>query len=245
MPFTEAYSPGREDGILKQIMIDAGGLQWQRIPVRTKLILKGDDLLSAIEEGLKDAEITVEQDDILFVSEKAVGASQGRYYLLDDGSLQPRRLAVVLSRFVTKTPHGIGLGMPETMECALRECGTLRILFAAFTGALGKLLGRKGDFYRIAGSKARSIDGPTNGTLPPFNRAVSLAPEDPDGVSERIAAHFKCRAAVVDVNDLGGNILGTYPTDMDSNLLVEILRDNPLGQGTEGTPAGIIRKATP
>lgn len=133
--------------------------------------------------------------------------------------------------------------MPETMECALRECGTPRILFAAFIGALGKLFRRKGDFYRIAGSKARSIDGPTNGTIPPFNRAVSLAPDNPDGVSREISERFECKAAVVDVNDLGGNILGVYPTELERDLLIEILSDNPLGQGTASTPVGIIRKA--
>ncbi len=205
--------------------------------------MKGDNLLEAIEESLQEADATLLPDDILFVSEKAVGASQGRYYLLDDGSLKPRRLATLLSRFVTKTPGGIGLGMPETMECALRECGTPKILFAAFIGALGKLFGRKGDFYRIAGTKARSIDGPTSGTIPPFNRAVSLAPENPDGVSREIAEHFKCHAAVVDVNDLGGNILGVFPSELDRDLLIEILDDNPLGQGTASTPVGIVRKA--
>jgi len=131
--------------------------------------------------------------------------------------------------------------MPETMECALRECGSPRILFAAFIGALGKLIGRKGDFYRIAGHKARSIDGPTEGTIPPFNRAVSLAPENPDGVAEDLAREWGCRAAVVDINDLGGNILGVFPAELDQELLVEILRDNPLGQGHESTPVGIVR----
>lgn len=227
---------------MKQTVINAGDCSWQRISVKTKLILKDDDLLSAIADGLKESEVTLLPDDVLFVSEKAVGASQGRYYLLDDDSLHPRFLAKLLSRFVTKTPHGIGLGMPETMECALRECGTPRILFSAIVGALGKLIGRKGDFYRIAGSKARSIDGPTNGTIPPFNRAVSLAPEDPNGISESIAKRFNCKAAVVDINDLGGNILGIYPADLNEELLIEILRDNPLGQGVESTPAGIIRK---
>ena len=227
---------------MKQTVIDACDCSWQRIPVKTKLILKDDDLLSAIADGLKESEVTLLPDDVLFVSEKAVGASQGRYYLLDVDSLHPRFLAKLLSRFVTKTPHGIGLGMPETMECALRECGTPRILLSAIVGALGKLIGRKGDFYRIAGSKARSIDGPTNGTIPPFNRAVSLAPEDPNGVSESIAKRFNCKAAVVDINDLGGNILGIYPANLNEELLIEILRDNPLGQGVESTPAGIIRK---
>jgi hypothetical protein len=135
--------------------------------------------------------------------------------------------------------------MPETMECALRECGTPRILFAAFVGALGKLVGRRGDFYRVAGHRARSIDGPTSGTIPPFNRAVSLAPEDPEGVARELSGRFGCPAAVVDINDLGGNILGAFPTGLDRELLVEILRDNPLGQGHESTPVGIIRPVSP
>ena len=227
---------------MNQKIINARGVAWERIPIKTRLILKGDNLLEAIEEGLKKADAVLLPDDILFVSEKAVGASQGRYYLLDDGSLKPRRLAVLLSRFVTKTPGGIGLGIPETMECALTECGTPRILFAAFISAFGKLFGRKGDFYRIAGTKARSIDGPTSGTIPPFNRAVSLAPENPGGVSRSIAEHFHCGAAVVDINDLGGNILGIFPPELDRDLLVEVLIDNPLGQGTASTPVGIVRK---
>jgi len=224
-----------------QSEISAGGRTWLRIPVKTRLILKGDDLSDALSQGLSQADIAPGKDDILFVSEKAVGASQGRYFLLDEGEVRPGRLAVFLSRHVTRTPAGIGLGIPETMQCAIDECGAARILLAAAAGFLGKLLGRKGDFYRVAGPRARSIDGPTNGTLPPFNRAVSLAPLDPDGVARRLSERFGCGAAVVDINDLGGNILGAWPKSVDRGLLVEILSDNPLGQGTQQTPAGIVR----
>ena len=212
-----------------------------RVPVTTRLILRGDDLSEAISQGLSQAGLTTGEDDILFVSEKAVGASQGRYFLLDEGEVRPGRLAVFLSRHVTRTPAGIGLGIPETMQCAIDECGAARILLAAAAGFLGKLLGRKGDFYRVAGHRARSIDGPTNGTLPPFNRAVSLAPLDPDGVARRLSERFGCGAAVVDINDLGGNILGAWPKSIDRRLLLEILADNPLGQGTQQTPVGIVR----
>jgi len=224
-----------------QTEISAGGRTWLRIPLKTRLILKGDDLSDALSQGLSQADIAPGKDDILFVSEKAVGASQGRYFLLDEGEVRPGRLAVFLSRHVTRTPAGIGLGIPETMQCAIDECGAARILLAAAAGFLGKLLGRKGDFYRVAGPRARSIDGPTNGTLPPFNRAVSLAPLDPDGVARCLSERFGCGAAVVDINDLGGNILGAWPKSVDRGLLVEILSDNPLGQGTQQTPAGIVR----
>lgn len=227
---------------MSENIIDICGVKYQRIPIKTRLILKGDSIEDAIAEGLDHIGEIVSTDDILFISEKAVGAAQGRYFLLDDPALTVRPLARFLSRLVTKTPSGIGLGMPETMECALRECGSYRILFAAFVSALGKLVGRKGDFYRVAGHKARSIDGPTNGTIPPFNNAVSLSPLNPDGVCKTLAEIFRCKTAVVDINDLGGNILGVFPLDLDKKLLVEILSDNPLGQGTASTPAGLIRK---
>lgn len=223
--------------------IKVDGRAYIRIPVRTRLILRGDDLLDAISEGLREAGLEPRAEDVLFVSEKAVGASQGRYYLLDEGEVRPGTLARFLSRHVTRTPAGIGLGMPETMQCALEECGAVRILLAAAAGALGRLLGRRGDFYRVAGPCARSIDGPTRGTIPPFNRAVSLAPRDPEGVARRLADRFGCRAAVVDVNDLGGNVMGAWPDALDRGLVCRVLADNPLGQGCAGTPAGIIREA--
>ena len=225
----------------KTPVIAAGKKEWLRIPVKTRLILRGDDLVDAIQEGLSRAGLTLSTEDTLFVSEKAVGGSQGRYFVLGEDELYVRPLARFLSKYVTRTPAGIGLGMPETMECALRECGAIRILFAAVVGGITRLFGRRGDFYRIVGSCARSIDGPTKGTIPPFNNAVSLAPLDPEGVSEALSKKFSCAAAVVDINDLGGNILGCFPLDKDRNLLLEILQDNPLGQGTAQTPAGIIR----
>lgn len=225
---------------MKQTEIEVRGVRYARIPVKTRLILRGDDLIGAVSEGLAQAGLSPSAEDILFISEKAVGASQGRYFLLDDPTLVARPLARFLSRYVTRTPSGIGLGMPETMECALREVGAPRILLAASVSAVTRLFGRRGDFYRIVGPLARSIDGPTRGTIPPFDRAVSLAPLEPDGVSRRLSEAFGCRAAVVDINDLGGNVLGCWPSSIDRRLLVEILSDNPLGQGRESTPVGIV-----
>ena len=183
----------------------------------------------------------VQFGDLLFVTEKIVAITQGRSYPID--SVQPRKLATFLSKYVTKTSYGIGLGMPETMEMALRECGTPRILFAAAVSAVTKAFGRKGDFYRIAGDKARAIDGPTSGTIPPFNKAVVLGPERP----REVAAHLKdmlggtADVAVVDINDIGGNILGSTMDKAGEARLVRILRDNPLGQGHQSTPLGIVR----
>jgi hypothetical protein len=224
----------------KALVVSVDGASFSRIPIRTRVVMPGDDLDDVIREYAADA---VQPGDLLFVTEKIVAITQGRSFLVED--IQPRRLARFLSRYVSRTPHGIGLGMPETMEMALRECGTVRILFAAGVSAVTKAFGRKGDFYRIAGDKARAIDGPTSGTIPPYNKAVVLGPERPREVAEHVRALLGGVAdvAVVDINDLGGNILGSTLDRAGERRLVAILRDNPLGQGHESTPLGVVRPA--
>ncbi|MDU0368544.1 coenzyme F420-0:L-glutamate ligase [Microbacterium sp. KSW4-17] len=214
------------------------GTSYARIPIRTRVVMPGDDLDAFILEYAKEA---VQPGDLLFVTEKIVAITQGRSFKLD--SITPRKLALFLSKYVTRTPYGIGLGMPETMEMALRECGTPRILFAAAVSAVTKAFGRKGDFYRIAGDKARAIDGPTKGTIPPYNQAVVLGPERPREVAARLKSllGIDLDVAVVDINDLGGNILGSTMDKAGEKRLVAILKDNPLGQGHESTPLGIVR----
>ncbi|APZ34492.1 MULTISPECIES: coenzyme F420-0:L-glutamate ligase [Microbacterium] len=224
----------------KALTVTVDGATFARIPIRTRVVLPGDQLDPFITEY---AGPVVRDGDILFVTEKIVAITQGRSYTLDE--IQPRALARFLSKYVTRTSYGIGLGMPETMEMALRECGTPRILFAAAVSAVTKLFGRRGDFYRIAGDKARAIDGPTSGTIPPYNKAVVLGPERPT----EVAAHLKtllgvdAEVAVVDINDIGGNILGSTLDKPGEQRLVRILSDNPLGQGHQSTPLGVIRAA--
>lgn len=225
----------------KALAVEVGGASYQRIPIRTRVVMPGDSLEEFIREY---APAHLRAGDTLFVTEKIVAITQGRSFRLDE--IQPRRLARFLSKYVTRTPYGIGLGMPETMEMALRECGTPRILFAAAVAAVTKALGRKGDFYRIAGDRARAIDGPTSGTIPPYNKAVVLGPENPVQVArdlQKLVGVPGVDVAVVDINDIGGNILGSTLDRAGEQRLVEILGDNPLGQGHQSTPLGVIRRA--
>ena len=182
------------------------------------------------------------EGDILFISEKSVACSQKRAIPLKD--IHPRPLARTLCKFVYKSPYGIGLKIPQTMEMALQECGSLRILFAALISAIGKLFGIRGWFYKIAGYRAESIDGPTPYTLPPYNECVVLGPEKPDLVASEISKRIGHDVAIVDVNDLQGKVLGVSGKHMDKILIARILKDNPLGQSAQQTPMGIIRKAS-
>ncbi|CAM4288199.1 coenzyme F420-0:L-glutamate ligase [Erysipelothrix inopinata] len=225
----------------KNLEIVVNGESYQRLPIKTHVVMPNDNILTIIDQYVPEH---LEDGDILFITEKIVAITQGRAYPIKD--VKPRKLAYTLSKHVTKTPHGIGLGMPETMEMALRECGTPRILFAAGVSALGKIVGRKGDFYNVAGYKARSIDGPTNGTIPPYNEYVVLGPENPDEVAKEVKKYLNknIEVVIVDINDLGGNILGASSKLVDLDLMVKILKDNPLGQKSQSTPMGIIRKVS-
>lgn len=224
----------------KPLVRAVAGTAFERIPIRTHVVMDGEDIVEIVT---RYAAPVVAPGDILFVTEKIVAITQGRAYPVD--SIEARPLAHTLSKYVTKTSHGIGLGMPETMEMALRECGTPRILFAAAVAAVTKAFGRKGDFYRIAGPKARGIDGPTHNTIPPYNTQVVLVPLRSREIAHELKAALGggIEVAIVDINDFGGNVLGSTLTTAGEKQLVGILADNPLGQNHESTPLGVVRPA--
>lgn len=223
----------------KNCIIEVDGVRYERLPIRTHLITAEDNILDVAEKY--GSPVLTQPGDVLFITEKIVACTQGRAIPLKD--IKPRKLAYWLSDKVTKTPHGIGLGMPETMEYALRECGTLRILFAAFVSVIGKkIFHKKGWFYKVAGYRARSIDGPCHNTIPPYNQCVVLGPLEPDKVARQIKERIGYDVIISDINDLEGQILGASSKAIDKKLYARILKDNPLGQDCQQTPMGIIRK---
>jgi len=221
----------------KNLVIEVDGISYARIPIKTKVVGEGDTIPEVAKEFVCPVSL---EDDILFISEKCVACTQKRAIFMKD--IHPSFLARLLCKFVYKSPYGIGLSIPETMEMALRECGRVRILWAAFCSAICKIFGKRGVFYNIAGPKARSIDGPCDCTLPPYNECVVLGPADPDGVAQETSKAVGCKVCIIDVNDIGGVILGVSHEDMDKEFLLKVLRDNPLGQSRQQTPMGLIRK---
>jgi asparagine synthase (glutamine-hydrolysing) len=232
-----AYAANEE----KHLFAVAGGAVFARLPLHTDLVARGDDL----DEVLRRHVVShVRPGDTVVMAEKAVAASQGRSYALDE--IRPTRLAKLLSRAVTKTPHGIGLGVPETMQLAIDEAGAPRIVVAAVVSAAGKAVGRRGLFYKVAGADVEAIDGPTWNTLPPHNTHAKLGPADPDGVAVHLAgvlseaAGGRVECIVIDANDLTASVLGASP-GADRERARRLMRDNPLGQGHEQTPVCVLR----
>lgn len=219
----------------KSPTIEVNGQTYLRIPVRTHVIGPQDDIAEVVARYATDQP---QKGDVFFVSEKVVAVTQGRAIPTDQ--VKVGLLARLLWRGVRKVPYGIGLRSPISMQCAINECGSLRILAASVVGAAGKLVGRRGDFYRIAGMQAATIDAP--GTSPLQANCVILGPKDPEAVAERVHHRTGFPVAIVDVNDIAGAwVLASSGID-DPKLVEEALRDNPLGQKDEQTPFGILRK---
>jgi len=217
-------------------VVQVDGQSYQRIMIRTHTIMKGEDMGDVL---VRYAKPLLQPGDVCFMGEKATAASLGRAVPVDE--IKPGFLARLLYRFVWKTPYGVGLSVPVTMEMAIREVGTLRILVAAVIGGFCKLLGIRGVFYRIAGRKARSIDGPGDYVLPPYNRYVVLAVDKPDEVCRSASTKVGVPVAIVDANDMGFNLIGVSDESLRRMPLRQILRDNPAGQSNQSTPIGIIR----
>ena len=215
-------------------ILTVGNHTYLRIPIRTHEI-KPPDVLQA--QVARYAGKFLQSSDTLVLSEKMVAATQNR--LVPSESIYPTRLAVWLAGKVTKTPHGIGLGSPLTMQLALRECGTWRILLAAAFGAVGKLLGIKGLFYRVAGRQAAWIDGDAPYGM--LRGHAVLGPKEPARVCQEMDQLFGCRVAILDVNDIGGCEICGASRGADKQIVLALMKDNPLGQDVEQTPIGILR----
>jgi F420-0:Gamma-glutamyl ligase len=224
-------NPGRA------LVIEVDGDTYARIPVRTHVVTDQDDILDVAQ---KYAGPLVQSGDVVVVSEKVVAITQGRAVPIEQ--IRVGALAKLLWPRVRQVRYGIGLRSPYSMQCAIDECGGGRILLAAVVGAAGKLLGRKGDFYRVAGIQAAMIDAAGTAGIDAFKGSVIKGPQDPDGVARRLSERLQCGAAVVDVNDVGGSwAVGASP-GLNRRLVEQAMRDNPLGQSAEQTPIGIIRR---
>lgn len=221
----------------KQAQIIVEGVYFLRLPIKTHVITSSDILEDIVA---KYAKPHLKGGDVLCVSERIVAIVQGRAWPIDQ--IKPSFMARILVKFVHKSPYGIGLGSPWTMELAVREAGAARILFAALCSAFTKPFGMRGVFYKVVGKNINAIDGPCDYTLPPFNNYAKLGPRDPSGIARALKKIMGVEVAIIDANDLGVAVLGLSSKNVDSAWIQKVFKDNPLGQSKEQTPMAIVRK---
>jgi len=212
-------------------------ITYLRLPQKTKIITPGDDIVALTDQITRQIR---QPGDIIVVAESPAAISQGR--ALPEKDIRIGLLARILWRGVRKVPYGIGLRSPATMQCAINQAGRLRILAASIVGFLGKLIGRRGDFYRIAGMQASVIDAAHTSPIPPYDQCVILGPKNPNSLAESILQATGCPAAIMDINDIGGSRVLGASENIDIPLLEEIMCDNPMGQADECTPICLVRK---
>ncbi|MHB8703084.1 MAG: coenzyme F420-0:L-glutamate ligase, partial [Candidatus Tyrphobacter sp.] len=159
------------------------------IPVRTALVRPGDDLTAIVAQAVRGI---ARAGDVLTVSETAVAIAQGE--LVAAEHVRPSRVAYALSR---RAGALATVNQPESLQLVIDRVGTRKVLYAAAMHVIGRLRGRRGVFYEIMGEAITAIDGYT-GTLPPYERAIVLAPREPDRVCEEIARRTGIACAVVD-----------------------------------------------
>ncbi|MEK7157151.1 MAG: coenzyme F420-0:L-glutamate ligase [Patescibacteria group bacterium] len=210
---------------------------YARLPIKTHIITKDDTMADVVRWY---AQPHLVAGDFLFISERIVAISQGRAFPIRD--IKPSRLAKFLVKFVHKSPYGIGLGSPWTMELAIQEAGAVKILIGALAAALTKPFGMKGVFYKVVGKNINAIDGPCDYTLPPYNEYAKLGPSEPDKAAKALQVVTGHDVVIIDANDLGVAVLGKSSKDITDDFCKNVFKDNPLGQSAEQTPLCIVRK---
>jgi hypothetical protein len=218
------------------------GTTYLRLPIKTRLIESGDDLMKLLQEYV---EPHLKKGDMLFVSEKIVCITQGRMILIKE--VKTSWLARLLSKRVRNhvgTPEfrGYGHGTAPAMQLLIEEAGVLRVLFAAGVAALTRPLGIKGAFYYLVGKQAKSIDCPMSFTLAPYTEYAKRAPFQPNDVARKVRDTFGVATVIVDANYRGAFSLGKSTRSISEKFIREVLHDNPAGQDSEMTPFFIIRK---
>lgn len=215
------------------------GVEWERHPVQTHLIHIKEPLAPVFERYAKPR---LRDGDWLAVSEKFVTISQGR--VIHQSVVRPGRLAKLIVKGVSKHPGDVGYSDPRKMQVAIMQAGWLRMLVAMVVGGATRLLGRHGDFYRIAGHRISEIDGFNPATVKPFDEFAMLGPENPPRDAAELAAAVGYPVVIVDANNINVEVLGTSPGfPLDDGATREVLLDNPMGQGDERTPIVIVRAA--
>jgi hypothetical protein len=217
------------------------GRAFERVPIKTRVLMPGDDIAAAIRQH---ADGELRPGDTVLISESAVAIMQGR--ARDWRTIHPGRLARWMSDRVIKTSWGTGLRSPYALQYAIELSGTWRILLAGGAHLVGRMLGRKGWFYLVAGLNARMMDAEHTMGVAEFYECCIPAPHDPQGTVRAVKAALggDVDVAIADINDIAPAwvVASTLPRERE-RLLARSFDDNPLGQTDEKTPLGIWREA--
>ncbi len=202
------------------------------LPVPTHLLTNLDDTVEVVKKYVAPC---AQPGDIVTIGETPVAIMQGR--LRHPTTVRPGWLAKRLCYYFMPTSS---LATACGMQTLIDVSGAWQVASAFAVGAVAKVLGSPGMFYRLAGEQARLIDDVT-GTLPPFDQFIVLGPSDSQALVDQIYQETGLQAAIVDVNDLKAVKILAMTAKTNEDMLVQALIDNPAGNADEQTPVVLIR----
>ncbi len=206
---------------------------WTVIPIRTHVITEQDDIVSL---ACRYTQGIAGPNDIIAVAESVVAITQKRAILPD--AVRPGLAARFLCRFPAK--HG-SLATPGAMQLAIQEAGLPRILLGCAAAFFGRLIGKKGYFYLVAGRELALIDD-IAGTMWPYEKHIILGPKEPEKIVRSIREATGSEAVIADVNDLKCVDILAATSPESSRIAKETLIDNPFGNDDQQTPLVVIKK---
>lgn len=207
-------------------------MNWPTIPIRTHVITEQDDIVSL---AFRYSKGIAEPKDIIAIAESVVAITQKRAILPDD--VQPGLAARFLCRFPGK--HG-SLATPKAMQLAIQEAGLQKILLGCTAAFFGRLIGKRGYFYLVAGRDLALIDD-IAGTMWPFEKHIILGPKDPEKVVRSIQEITGSEAVIADVNDIKRVDILAATSPESERIAKKALLDNPFGNDDQQTPIVVIK----
>lgn len=202
------------------------------LPIPTHLLTNLDNTVEVVKKYVTPC---AQPGDIVTIGETPVAIMQNR--LRHPTTVKPGWLAKRLCYYFMSTSS---LATACGMQTLIDVSGPWQVGSAFVLGAIAKVFGSPGMFYRLAGEQARLIDDVT-GTLPPFDQFIVLGPDQSQQLVDQIFQETGLKAAIVDVNDLKAVKILAKSKNTDEPLLVQALLDNPAGNADEQTPVVLIR----
>ena len=142
------------------------------------LIHTGDDLVTIIWNGLKKADINLQEGDILVMAQKIISKAEDRWTNL--ATIQPSKRAVELAATIEKDPRLVELVLRESTQVLRTRIGTIIV-----EHRLGFICANAGiDHSNVAGA------GDSN------EEWVLLLPENPDESAKRIRKSIEAKIGV-------------------------------------------------
>lgn len=222
----------------ERAQIEGAGGTWSRMAIQTHFVERGESYIELVRRYVKPL---CREGDILSTSEKIIGMCQNNVVEMKDVKLG--WWAKNLSKFASRSAAGIGMDEPYKLQLAINLAGLPRILFACVCHVVGRIFGKKGVFYKVAGHDIAGIDGfYSHSSFELYHTLAILNPREPDKVCAELTEELGIPVYLVDANDLEREVLGRSPdAPFDDAKFLELIRDNPAGQSDELTPFILIR----